>query len=265
MIKGLLALDENLASSIALRYASIMVETLPMQLQVGHVELPNDKTNSAGSERIRSTWKSELKKSGRQAIQRLLNTEKVACPFVGIPKVFIGNKDESFLQELNDGRYDLFLEGNLNTSDITEFYKLISSKLYSKTPCPILVIKNLTQGNRVALLCGDGVNHKTVISKTLELISEDKFIFNLVYYRYQDNKSTVIMPKEEAGSTLMEAEELLKAENRKVGSSHVLCGTPEHTAEALSKYWVVASSFPVQKSPRLQLLAHCPSPILLCN
>lgn len=265
MIKGLLALDENLASSIALRYAARLVTMLPLQLQAGHVEIPDEKQYVKGTGWVRRTWEQGVMDAGRQAIQRLLNTEKVGCPFIGVPKVFVGDRDDELLEELGTGGYDLFLEGNLNTSNINDFYKLVSSPLYAKSPCPVMVVKNLVAGKRVALLCGDGVDHEALIPRTLTLLNGNGFDFDLLFYRYQENGGPVIMGKEEAGSVLFAAEELLRAENRRAMSSQVVCGTPEGVADMLKKYMVVASSFPLRRSPRLELLAHCPSPVLFCK
>ncbi|MFH1216423.1 MAG: hypothetical protein V1706_07975 [Pseudomonadota bacterium] len=262
MNKGLLALDENLASSIALRYAARLVEILPLQLQAGHVEIPDAKQQLKGTGWVRRTWEQGVMDAGHQAIQRLLNTEKVGCPFVGIPKVFVGDRDGELLEELGNGGYDLFVEGYLNTSNADDFYKLVSSPLYAKSPCPMMVVKNLVSGNRVALLCGDGVDHKALIPGALKLLNGDGLDFDLLYYRYQENESLVLLEKEEAGSVLSEAEEMLRAAKRQVMSSQAVCGTPEGVAGMLKKYMVVVSSFPLRKSPRLELLAQCPSPVL---
>lgn len=265
MMKGLLALDENLASSIALRYASWMVGVMPLQLQAGHVEPLDKKGRSSGTGWVRQTWEEALKETGRQAIQRLLLTEKVPCPFVGMPKVFIGERDDEFLEELQSGDYDLFMEGNLNSSDVNDFYKLTSSSLYSKTPCSIMVVKNLVADNNMALLCGDGVDHKNIVPLALSLLGGEDIVFDLLYYRYQELDSPVLMDRKEAGSTLFEVEEMLREKDLQIGASQVVCGTPESVASTFSKYSVVASSFPVRKSPRLELLAQCPSPVLLCK
>jgi len=265
MIKGLLALDENLASSIALRYASKMIEVLPMQLRAGHVEIPDEKQHSGGSGWVRRTWERGLQEAGLQAVQRLLNTEKVPCPFVGAPLVFIGNRDDELLEELRTGGYDLFIEGNLNTSDINDFSRLLSSRLYTKSPCPIMVVKNLVNSQNALLLCGDGVDHMTLIPQALHILAGDNLDFDILFYRFQEIDEPQFMDKNEAGSTLIEAENLLKDHNIKPKSSQVICGKPEMVAAWLKKYSVVASSFPTRKSPRLELLAHCPSPVLLCK
>lgn len=265
MIKGLLALDENLASSIALRYASKLVEILPLQLQAAHVETPDEKQHSAGNSWVRRTWEKGLQEAGLLAIQRLLNTEKVPCPFIGPPKVFVGDRDEMLFEELRTGGYDLFMEGYLNTSNVGDFSALLSSRLYTRTHCSIMIAKNLVTSHSAVLLCGDGVDHTTFIPQALHILAGSDFNLDLLFFRFQENEEPVFMDKKEAGSTLLEAEELLLAGDRRAKNTQVVCGTPERVADLLKKYSVAASSFPTRKSPRLELLAHCPSPVLLCK
>lgn len=262
MNKGLITLDENLASSIALRYASRLVDLMPLQLQAGHVEVPDNKQHSAGSGWVRRTWERGMVEAGQAAIQRLLNTEKVNCPFVGTPKVFIGDRDDVLLDELTDGQYDLFIEGNINTSDVNDFSALISSRLYRKAPCSLLVVKNLVAGNRAALLCGDGVDLETVLPKALELIGDKGLGLDLILYRYQEKEASVIEDREEVNLSeevraLLQDKEILQL------NIQVVSGTPESVAGLLKKYKMVISSYPQRKSPRLELLAQCPSPVLL--
>lgn len=263
MIKGLLALDENLASSIALRYAARMIEILPLQLQAGHVETRDEKQHSGGRGWVRRTWEREIKEAGHQSIQRLLNTEKVPCPFIGPLKVFVGDRDDRILEELRNGNYDLFMEGNLNTPNSSDFHSLIRSRLYAKTACPVLVIKNLVATENALLLCGDGVDHTTIIPRALRILDGGNMNIDLLLYRYQENDEPVFMNKNEAGSTLAESEALLAEHDVQPASSLAVSGTPEKVAELLKKYSVVFSSFPTRKTPRLELLAHCPSPVLL--
>lgn len=266
MIIGLLALDENLASSIALRYMSQLANDLPLRLQAVHVEVPDiNQFSGSGTGWVRKTWEQGMKSAAQQAIQRLLNTEKVEGPFIGLPKIFIGDRDGAILEELHNGCYDLFIEGDLNTSDITDFYRLVSSPLYTKTPCPIMVVKNLVGGNSVALLCSDDADHKALIPQTTALLKSESISFDLIFYRYNESEFTISTDKREAGNHLFEAEELLRTENITPANIKVISGNPKAVAEMLKKYRLVASSFPMKNCPRLKVLAQCPSPVLLCK
>jgi hypothetical protein len=184
--KTLLALDENLASSIALGYAFRLAGSIPMQVRAGHVQVPDSGNHFFGGGWLRRTWENGLREAGYQTVRRLMDKEKVPCSFVGSPRIFVGGREESLLEELQTECYDLFIEGNLNTPDVADFNALISSPLYSKSPCPILVVKKMVASDRVALLCGDGVDHKTVIPKAISLLNSNGFSFDLIFYRYRE-------------------------------------------------------------------------------
>lgn len=265
MIKGLLYLDENLASSIALRYASHLAELINLQLQTAHVEQPDQKQHSAGSGWVRRTWERGVQDAGTQVVQRLLKTEKVQCPFTGPPKIFIGDRDEEILDELKFGSYDLFMEGDLNTSNVSDFYKLITSRLYAKAPCPVMIVKNLLVKQNAVLLCGDGVDHHKLIIQFLKIFGGAQLEIELLYYKFQETDELSFQEKEAAGSFLQEAEQLLAEKGGALYRSRVVTGTPERVGDYLSNYGLVASTFPTRKSPRFELLAQLPSPVFLCK
>lgn len=265
MIRGLIYLDENLASSIALRYASHLSGFIQLQLQTMHVEESDQKQHSAGSGWVRRSWEKGLADVGFQTVERLLKTENVQCPFVGQPKVFVGKRDDEILAELRTGGYDLFLEGNLSTTDVTDFYRLVSSRLYRKAPCPVMIIKNMLGMPKVALLCGDGVDQRGLISQFLGIIGEARLDFELIYYKFQEMDSLVLQENSAADGFPQEAESLLLEKDKTPGRSLMAVGTPEQLGGYLRNYGLVASTFPTRKSPGMEALAHTPSTVLLCK
>jgi len=265
MIRGLIYLDENLASSIALRYASQLTEMIQLQLQTIHVEEPDRKQHSAGSGWVRRTWERGLQDSGLQMVQRLLNTEKVHCTFTGPPKVLVGDREDEILDELRIGGYDLFLEGNLNTADEADFHDLISSRLYRRMNCPVMIVKNMLVTEKALVLCGDGVDHRRLIPQFLKIVDGARFDLELLFYKYQENEEPLFLEKSAAGGFLEEAEALLKDNGWAPSRSRVLTGTPEQVGDYLRNYGLVASTFPARKSPRMETLAHAPATVLLCK
>lgn len=265
MIKGLLYLDENLASSIALRYASHLTQLMQMQLQMIHVEEPDRKQHSAGSGWVRRTWEKGLQESGLRAVQRLLNMEKVHCNFSGPPKVLVGDREDEILEELRIGGYDLFLEGNLNTADEADFYDLIGSRLYTKLSCPVMIVKNMLVTEKVLVLCGDGVDHRRLIPQFLKIMDGARFDLELLFYKYQENEEPDFLDKSAAGGFLEEAETILNDNGWVPSQSMVLSGTPEQVGDYLRNYGLVVSTFPTRKSTRMETLAHAPSTVLLCK
>ena len=128
-----------------------------------------------------------------------------------------------------------------------------------------MVVKNLVSSNTVALLCGDGADYKELISQAITLLKNDKFSFDLIFYQYKEGKPEISTEKKDAGDVLFEAEKLLQEADIHPLNTQVLSGPPEGVAQMLEKYRIVVSSFPSKTCPRLKVLAHCPSPILLCK
>lgn len=265
MIKTLLSLDENLSSSIALRYACQQADTVSMQLQAIHVEEPDSKRHSAGSGWIRRTWEKGLMEAGADEVSRLIKTENVNCSFIGPPKVFVGDKHSEVLEELTLGSYDLFMEGDLNTSNVTDFNSLLSSKLYRKSPCPVLIVKNLVMSKRAALVCGSDVDHEKLLNSFLKIFRKSGHEIDLLYYRFLESDTIEFLEKQEAGSALTDMEKELKAAGLTPERSAVVCGSPEKVGDYLRSYSLVASTFPTRKGHRQELLAHIPAPVFLCR
>ena len=265
MIRGLIYLDENLASSIALRYASQLTELIQLQLQTIHVEEPDRKQHSAGSGWVRRTWERGLQGTGLQRVQRLLNMEKVHCIFTGPPKVVVGDREDEILEELRIGGYDLFLEGNLNTAEKADFYDLIGSRLYTRMICPVMIVKNMLVTEKIVLLCGDGVDHRRLIPQFLKIMDGTRLDLELLFYKYQENEEPIFLEKSAAGGFLEEAETILSDNGWAPTRSQVLTGTPEQVGDYLRNYGLVVSTFPTRKSPRMETLAHAPASVLLCK
>lgn len=267
MIKTLLSLDENLASSIALRYACQQANILPaMKLQAIHVEEPdNNKKHSIGSGWVRRTWEKGLEAAGIDEVNRLLKTENVNCPFVGPPKVFVGERQGEILEELVIGGYDMYMEGDLNTTVVADFNDLITSDLYRKSPCPVMIVKNLITSNCVGLLCGDDVDHHKLIENYLKVYKGSDLDIELLYYKFQEQDTVIFQDKEEAGSILTEAAKVLEAAGMQAKRIQVLSGSPERVGDYLRNYFLIASTFPSRKGPRLELLAHVLAPVFLCR
>jgi hypothetical protein len=266
MIRGLLVLDENLASSIALRYAGQLSAYMPIQFKAAHVEDPSNSKRTVGTGWVQRTWEKGIEDAGIQTVQRLIKTEKVGCQFLGAPQVFIGNRDDELLEALSQGNYDLFVEGNLNTSNVNDFYNLINAKLYSKSKRLMLIVKNLVNPGKIVLICGDGVDPDILVPQFVKFIKETSFIsIDLLFYKFQESDSPVLLAKTEGGSAFSKIEEMLQENDIKIHDNKVVCGTPEQTANLFRGYGLAFTTFPTRKSVRLELLANIPTPIILCR
>ena len=79
MLKTLLYINEDLASSIALRYVDYLNRFIPLSLYVTHVEDVDEK-EQAGTGWVRRTWEDGVESSGKRLVDRMLKTENISCP-----------------------------------------------------------------------------------------------------------------------------------------------------------------------------------------
>ena len=264
MARALLYLDENLASSIALRYIdylSTMIELTPFII---HVVEPEEK-EQAGTGWVRRTWESGMIESGKATISRLLKTEKVKCAFGGAPKIKIGNKDDEILEEMRITSYDFFAEGHLPTSRTQDFLELLDSELYLRAPCSIMCIKNLSVSKTAGVLLGDGVDPETVVSEVRKIWDNSVMDIDLIYYAYKDSDNLEFLERSYASNLLDETEGLIKEAGLPCSNIHVVAGTPEAAGDFLINYAFVASSFPPKKSLVAEVLAYTPNSVFLCK
>ncbi len=262
MLKTLLYVNEDLASSIALRYTAYLNKFVPISLFVTHVEEPGEK-EQVGTGWVRRTWEDGVASSGKRLIDTMLRTENIDCPVAGQSKVFVGDREEKVLYELRSGKYKLFIEGYLNTSNPDQFYEVITSPLYDNAPCPVLIAKNLSLSKKCALLCADSVDPKTLVQESMTILGDSTFAFDIVYYKFQENQRLETLDAKEGGHQLEETLSLLSQVGKKVDNIVVLSGTPEQVGDHLREYALVASTMPSRKSMRMYVLAHSLSSVLL--
>ncbi len=265
MLKSLIYLDENLQSSIALRFADKQAQLLDMTLQVIHVEEP-DKKLQAGTGWVRHSWERGLVATGQEEIKRLLKTENIKCRVL-TPIVVVGDKQQETLNELRMGMYNMYIEGYLNTSNINDFIRQIHSHLYQEAPCPVLMVKNLTPPDQILFLIGEGTDLERLVAKFSMLYKEvhRPLDITILYYAYKELHQIQFTDKGEAGSYVAEAEELLEKEGWIGLESMVVKGTPEQLAEYVKDYGLIITAFPERRSPKLELLALASNPLLLCK
>lgn len=262
MLKTLLYVNEDLASSIALRYTAYLNKFVPLSLFITHVEEPDEK-EQVGTGWVRRTWEDGVASSGKRLIDRMLRTENIDCPLAGRPKVFVGDREKEIIYELRNGLYNLFIEGFLNSADPDQFYEVISSSLYSKSPCPVLVVKNLSISKKCALLCSDSVDPKVLVEKSMTILGESTFSFDIVHFKFNENEKLTTLGAEEGGSVLEETRTLLTEAGKTVDNVVVLSGTPEQVGDHLREYALVASTLPARKSMRMYVLANSLASVLL--
>jgi nucleotide-binding universal stress UspA family protein len=267
MLRTLVYLDADLASSIALRYACQLTQIINMQLHTVHVEEPDHDGHAPGTGWVRRTWENTMLKTGEFEIAQLIKAEKSSCPILSAPKMLVGDRENEILREIQRESYDLFVEGSLHSFTTKKLYDKINSRLFRHIPCPVIVVKNLVPIEKIALIVRSEIESKGLVSLFLNIFKGAKLKLDLIYCEFQDPGQLSFNDKKDSNGTLSAVEEMLVENQCPPENCLTIQGAPEEIGDALRDYGLLA--FPLhhtisKKSNWFQLLSHIPSPILIC-
>jgi nucleotide-binding universal stress UspA family protein len=267
MLRMLVNLEADLASSIALRYACQLTQIVDIKLHCVHVEEPDHDTHAPGTGWVRRTWENTVLKTGEFEIAQLIKAEQSSCPKLGAPKMLVGDRENEILREIQRESYDLFVEGALHSFAAKKLYDKIHSRLYRLIPCPVIIVKNLVNIERAALIVRSEIESKKLISMFLKIFKDSKLELDLIYCEFQEPGQLSVNANKETNETLRAVKEMLTEIQRPPKNCLTIQGAPEEIGDALRDYGLLAC--PIhhtisKKSTWFQLLSHIPSPILIC-
>lgn len=262
MHKALIPIEMTLASNIALRYACQKSGILATSLQPIHIEEPDNKPHSSQTGWIRRSWEAGLKQAGLEQVRSILENEKLDCSILPRPIVEIGDREDKLLEELRLGDYDLFIEGEISNFNTGEFRRKLRSKLYRKMPCPVLMVKNIIQSDKVAIIVDSKSDLDELVSRFCRLLPDKKMDFDLCIYSLEDPDEE-IQPED----IIAECKKLLNKEGYTPSRSYTLLTAPGKSASSLQGYGLMVSAIDrnsTRKSQLIELLARVSCPLLLC-
>jgi hypothetical protein len=267
MLRMLVYLDADLASSIALRYACQLTQLVDMKLNCVHVEEPDHDAHAPGTGWVRRTWENTVLKTGEFEIAPLIKAEQSSCPKLGAPKMLVGDRENEILREIQRESYDLFVEGSLHSFTSKKLYDKLHSRLYRLIPCPVIIVKNLVNIEKVALIVRSEIESKKLISMFLKIFKDSKLKLDVIYCEFQEPGQLTVSAKKDSNATLSAVEEMLAENQWSPENCLTIQGAPEEIGDALRDYGLLAC--PIhhtisKKSNWFQLLSHIPSPILIC-
>jgi len=261
----LLLLENNLASSIALRYLCRQSKIIPMTIQPIYVQEPEQRHYALGAGWVRHTWEKAIITTSETEINNFIQSEAEYCRGLVKVKVVIGDRAKEILKELETGFYDLYAEGMLTTFDVTSFYNLLKSRPIKRTTCPILLVKNLVPFDSVSILLDHSIDINRLINLYLKLYSQVSVRIDLIAYLSQE-PGVILQEVEEGPEYVERAKELLRASGCKQIKTLVAQGRPQDVAEKLKKVGMVTTIFDknrTRRSPLIDIIAYTLSPVLI--
>ena len=266
MIKALVSVNADLASSLALRYACQLANIIGMDLKTMHVEDADKKGPPPGSGWVRRTWENAMLKSGEVEISQLIQAERLTYPALRPPKMVVGDREDELLYEIQKESYDLFIEGALHTFTTANFYNKIRSKLYRHIPCPVIMVKNLVELEKMVIVFDEEAEFKRLVATFLKIFKKTTIELDLMHYQFGESAAAIPDDNESPDTILQNAKEILMEAGWQTGETRSFRGLPEEMSELFRDYGLVISSFRrglSKKSLLLEFLSRIPSPILL--
>ena len=275
MIKTLASLNADLASDIAFRYSSRLSQFTDMNLQAIHVE--EVEGPSPGTGWVRNTLERGLLHTAQEEISGLIKAAQSTYRMLNAPIIRVGEREHELLREIKDGSYDLFMEGILNSFSPVNFHKRLQSGLYRNAPCPILLVKNMVELNKTAIILRENTNLTSLISTYLKIFTKPGLQVDLIHVSFpesgrkgfrehiEDSKTSI---HKNANKILEEARAMLIENGREPKDCWIIQDPPEKLNEFLMDYGLVVIQMPgnpVKKNRMMELLSHVPTAILLCR
>jgi hypothetical protein len=267
MLRTLVYLDADLASSIALRYTCRLTQLINMKLHSVHVEEPDHDGHAPGTGWVRRTWENTMLKTGEFEIAQLIKAEKSSCPNLVAPKMIVGDRENEILREIQRESYDLFVEGLLHSFTTKKLFDKINSRLYKNIPCPVIIVKNLVNIEKIALIIRSEMEPKRLVSLFLNVFKNANLKLDLIFCEFQEPGQLSFNTEKETSGTLSAVKNMLIENQYPPENSLTIQGAPEEIGDALRDYGLLACQLHhtiSKKSNWFQLLSHIPSPILIC-
>ena len=268
MINALAAIDLDLGSSLAIRYAESISDLIDMTVQSVHVVVPDKSGPEPGMGWVRKTWETAMKNTDREDIERFLELENAVRPRFFKPKILLGDRQEELLHELQAGSYDLFIEGALPTFNPADFNALVNSRLYKLMPCPAaMIVKNLVKPEKAALLLDDDIDYLPLASSFLSVLNKPVMDLDVYYCRFGKNADLKVEDHAPDSPLFVKTVNKLEEAGWKPNACREINGTPQDVADALRDYSMAASAVKhstSKKNPMMETLGRVLSTVLLC-
>ncbi|MHB8790908.1 MAG: hypothetical protein ACYDBT_13625 [Desulfobulbaceae bacterium] len=262
MKKALLYLDEDLASSMAFRFAAAQTQELAMALQPFHVVAPEGEAPENFG-RVSRSWETVRLATGLDKVNRLVRTENIAYNQAGDPRIVLGDKDRETLRELACGEYSLYVEGYLSP-DPDDFLRFLDAERFRQNPCPFLLVKNLAPHEQLLLLLDREMDAGGIVSRLAALYGDAAGDIDLTVLYYTSGEGRELVFHQRKSSSLLDRAGALLAQSGWYEPEWlVVQGPPEKAAGYMQGHGLVATSFPGQAGARAELLAHLANPVLL--
>jgi hypothetical protein len=257
MIKTLVAIEVDLASSLAIRYACQLGSLIDQELCPVYVKEPPPEVPAIGSGWVRHTWEREILALGKEEIQEMLAGEMESCPRLQEPRVIYGDRQYELLKIMEHEPFDLYVEGAPYPFTEVNIHRRLHAKFYQRAATPLIWLRSLRKISQVLVPCFDASGSRSAIL-ALEKIWAG---CTVPLHFWLAPGAGEIMQRE-----VLQGEAALKAAGCSVSRLELPWLGIGPTPEAMKDYGlvVVALERAIKKDgPRLQWLVQVKAPLML--
>jgi hypothetical protein len=260
MIKTLVAIEVDLASSMAIRYACQLGNLIQMELYPVYVKPPPPEVPSTGTGWVRHTWEREIVEMGKEEIQEMLASEMETCPLMQEPRVIYGDREYELLKIVDQEKFNLYVEGAPYPFNPVTIYKRLHFKFYQKLASPLIWLRILRKINQVLVVCLDPPGTRSLVRDFQTLWSGCSTPLHLAVPP-QDNITETLRQEVQRGREALEAAGCQVVLQEAIPATG--WGPP---VEIMQDYGLVAVSLEralKKDSPQLQWLTQVKAPLML--
>jgi hypothetical protein len=155
MIKTLVAIEVDLASSLAIRYACQLGNLLDLEVHPVYVKAPPPEVPSTGVGWVRHTWEREIVAMGKEEIQEMLAGEMESCPMLQEPRVIYGDREYELNRIMEQEPFRLYVEGAPYPFTPANIQRRLNTKFYQRLQVPLIWLRVLRKIDQALVVCQD--------------------------------------------------------------------------------------------------------------
>jgi len=259
----LIALQTDLASGIAIRYACQLEKLARFNMQAIHVPDMDEQGHSPGGGWVHQTWENAVIQQARKKIARLVKEDLFYCYLARAPKIVQGEKDEVILEEMRQKNYDFFIEGLLHSFEPDRFFQKLDSRLYRNLTCPVLMVKNLVNPDRGIQIVGTPETVSFVLPWFFKVLNELPVEPDILICHFETSLGKVTFLENDSDLISGIEDQFLK-QGKKPGKIRTARGSVDKLVSLVRDHALLVSVLPESRSHMADMLSMSPCPILFC-
>jgi hypothetical protein len=259
----LIAVDNDLASNIAVRYTCMLEKVLGFNVQAIHSPDMDDKSHSPGGGWVHQKWENAVLHQAGKEIANLVHDELIYnC--IGEPKIIPGNRDQAILEEVRlHSSYGFLIEGFLHQFEPDRFLQRLESRLYQHLPCPVLMVKNLVNPKRGIQIVGTPDTVSSVLLWFFKLFHNFPGYSDILVCDFDQSKRGIDFPEND-GHLISELEDRFQEQGKKLGHIRTAKGPADELSLLVRDHAVTMCQIPEPQDTMSVMLSMSPCPIMFC-